>query len=114
MIEADAETLLKKAQYLCRILQDAAASAEFAFSVIETLDAVGGGAFPAENLPGFGVGIRASSFGAERLAGALRTASIPVIPGVREDQVILHVRTLLDGDVERITASFLEAAASAG
>jgi L-seryl-tRNA(Ser) seleniumtransferase len=112
MIEIDKPALLKKARTLCRMLKEAAASvnaAGFAVSVVETDDAVGGGTYPTDILPGYGAAIRAGSVSAEKLALALRTARAPVIPGIRDGSVILHVRTLLPGDEQLIAASFTEA-----
>jgi L-seryl-tRNA(Ser) seleniumtransferase len=109
MIELDKKTLLQRARRLCRILQRTAAksgAAGFGFSLVETLDAIGGGAFPTDRLAGFGVSIQARSFSAEGLAAGLRAASVPVISAVRDGSVILHVRTLLDGDEKRIAAAF--------
>ena len=112
MIELDKPSLLKKARVLCRMLQDTASleTGDFAVSVVETADAVGGGAYPTDLLPGYGVAIRAPSGSAEKLALGLRTARVPVIPGIRDDCVILHVRALLSGDERLIAASFTEAA----
>jgi L-seryl-tRNA(Ser) seleniumtransferase len=123
MIEIDKSDLLKKARALCRILKDTATNSginDFTISVVETDDAVGGGAYPTDILPGFGVEIspvsggeprpRGSAAGsAESLAAGLRTARIPVIPGIRDGSVILHVRTLLTGDEKLIAASFADA-----
>jgi L-seryl-tRNA(Ser) seleniumtransferase len=116
MIEIDKSALLKKAHALCRILKETAAFAaenlqdnDFAISVVETCDAIGGGSYPTDILPGYGVAIRSGSFSAEKLAAGLRTARIPVIPGIRDGSVILHVRTLLPGDEQLIAASFTEA-----
>jgi L-seryl-tRNA(Ser) seleniumtransferase len=116
MIEIDKSALLKKARALCRILKETAAKAaanlknnDFAISVVETCDAIGGGSYPTDILPGYGVAIRAGSGSAETLAAGLRTARIPVIPGIHDGSVILHVRTLLSGDEQLIAASFTEA-----
>jgi L-seryl-tRNA(Ser) seleniumtransferase len=116
MIETDPDELLKKARRLCRVLHQAArgAGSDAVVAVIETDDAIGGGAFPTDRLPGFGVGIRSASRSAESLALALRTGSVPVIPGLRDGQVILHVRTLLDGDERIIVSSFTDALVGAG
>jgi L-seryl-tRNA(Ser) seleniumtransferase len=112
MIELDKSALLQKARRLLRVLRKTAAKLgadDFCFSLVETQDAVGGGAFPTDALPGFGVGIRGTSRSAESLAAALRMSRIPVIPGIRDGQVVLHVRTLLDGDEKRIAAAFTQA-----
>ncbi|MDR1029400.1 MAG: L-seryl-tRNA(Sec) selenium transferase [Treponema sp.] len=116
MIEADKSELLKKARSLCRMLKGSTANlklphlkpGDVAVSVVETRDAVGGGAYPTDSLPGFGVEIRASSVRVETLAAGLRTARVPVIAGIRDNSLILHVRTLLPGDEKLIAASFTE------
>jgi L-seryl-tRNA(Ser) seleniumtransferase len=109
MIEADGSVLLKKARALRRLLNTAGLKERgFAVSVVETRDAVGGGSYPTDTLPGFGVEIRPGGE-AERLAAALRAARIPVIAGVRGGTVILHVRTLLPGDEKLAAASLAEA-----
>ena len=111
MIEQAPDTLRQTARRLCRLLQQAAKAGPHTvtISVIETADATGGGAFPTGRLPGVGVAIHSPTLPAETLAAALRTAARPVIPGIQDGQVILHVRTLLDGDEKIIAASFLEA-----
>ena len=112
MMEADTNALREKAEALCRLLQEKARGlANLDITLVQADDAIGGGAFPTDKLPGYGVGIRSSSVSAESLALALRTAAVPVIPGIRDAQVVLHVRTLLDGDEQLIAASFAEALA---
>ena len=109
MIEADKSSLLKKARRLCGALKQKAGTAnDFAIKVIETGDAIGGGTFPTDTLPGFGVGISSVSRSAESLSAAFRVACFPVITGTRDGQVILHVRTLLEGDEQRIASSFAD------
>jgi L-seryl-tRNA(Ser) seleniumtransferase len=114
MIELPSLVLRQKAQRLLRLLRETVKSADaganalidgISFSLVETRDAVGGGAFPTDTLPGFGVAIRNAVLPAEKLAASLRNAAIPVIAAVRDDAVILHVRTLLDGDEKRIAAA---------
>ena len=75
-------------------------------SVVEVNDAVGGGAFPAEVLPGWGVALSGGRWGsAGNLLALLRRQEHPVVAGAREDEAIFHVRTLLPGDEERICRS---------
>jgi L-seryl-tRNA(Ser) seleniumtransferase len=112
MIELDKPVLLERARRLCRMLKRTVANlgaCDFDISVVETEDAIGGGSFPTDMLPGFGVGIRLASATAETLAADLRTAAVPVVPAIREGRVILHVRTLLQGD-EKLIAAALAAA----
>jgi len=116
MIEADQSVLLKKARRLCRMLRQKARNMgadDLTIEVVKTDDAVGGGAFPADSLPGCGVAVHSASRSAESLALVLRTASVPVIPGIRDGQIVLHVRTLLDGDEKRIASAFAAAFAAA-
>jgi L-seryl-tRNA(Ser) seleniumtransferase len=111
MIEADKGVLLEKTRRLCRLLKHSAVvkpgAGDFTIAVVETEDAIGGGSFPTDLLPGFGVAISSPSFSAETLAAGLRTAAVPVIPAIREGRVILHVRTLLPGDEKSIAEAFL-------
>jgi L-seryl-tRNA(Ser) seleniumtransferase len=108
MIEADEDFLIKKARALRRLLNTADLKAcGFDVSIAETRDAIGGGSYPTDTLPGLGVEIRGG--GAEALAAALRTASVPVIAGIRGGAVILHVRTFLPGDEKLAAASLAEA-----
>jgi L-seryl-tRNA(Ser) seleniumtransferase len=112
MIEISGGALRQKAQRLLRVLRAAAARSgapQCAFSLVETRDAVGGGAFPTDTLAGFGVAIRSPAFCAEKIADALRSAHIPVIGTIQDGLVILHARTLLDSDEKRIAASFSQA-----
>ena len=117
MMETDKSALLKKANQLCRTLKEKARSAgvdDFTIEVIQTEDAIGGGAFPTDRLEGFGVGIRLTSRSSESLSAAFRTGRFPVITGTRDGQVILHARTLLEGDEKIIAASFAEILGKAG
>lgn len=76
-------------------------------SLVEADDAVGGGAFPAERLPGWAVAIALESLGsAGTVLSLLRSLPAPVIAGARDNMVLLHVRTLLAGDAERICDAF--------
>jgi L-seryl-tRNA(Ser) seleniumtransferase len=112
MIETDKSALLKKAKGLCGTLKQRAKqmkAGDFDISVVETDDAIGGGAFPTDLLPGYGVGIRSGSCDAETLAAGFRAAPVPVIPAIHEGRVILHVRTILRGDEKLIAAAFLQA-----
>jgi L-seryl-tRNA(Ser) seleniumtransferase len=109
MIEAGADELRSKARRLARALRERAAkqgAKDLRFTVVETEDAVGGGAFPTDTLRGSGVAVYSAARSAESLARALRTAAVPIIPAVRGGKVILHVRTLLAGDEKRIAAAF--------
>ncbi|MDR1580057.1 MAG: L-seryl-tRNA(Sec) selenium transferase [Synergistaceae bacterium] len=116
MIDAPVGVLLKKARRLLRKINRALGDAGINFvrsSVVETEDAVGGGAYPTDTLRGLGVmTVFAPSPKPETVARCLRMADIPIIPGIRGDCLVFHVRTLMEGD-ERLIASSLASALAA-
>ena len=65
----------------------------------------GGGSLPELALETRVVSVEPAAGSAERLAGALRSAPVPVIARVRGACVLLDVRTLLPGDDERVAAA---------
>ncbi len=82
-----------------------------AVSVVEADDAVGGGAFPAERLPGWAVSVAPpAGKSAGTLLSGLRNRALPVIAGARGNTALIHVRTLLPGDDREICDAFREAA----
>ncbi len=62
----------------------------------------GGGSLPDIELPTWTVRLRCPECGAEGLARALRMGSPPVYCRVENEEVVLDVRTLLEGDEERL------------
>ena len=70
--------------------------------VCEVEDAAGGGSCPEIKLSGWGVAVRHKTFGAGYIQKLLRELDTPVLTGAREDEIILHVRTLQEGDEEII------------
>jgi L-seryl-tRNA(Ser) seleniumtransferase len=61
-------------------------------------DAVGGGAFPTEALPGWALAVRLAGLSAGGLAERLRRAPVPLLVGAESDRAMIHLRTLLPGD----------------
>ena len=105
MLNADEGALRKKAFRLSSVIKRAAGGSGITVSVIKTLDAVGGGSYPTDALPGYGVMIRDGGGNADSLARRLRSRDVPVIAGMREDNLVFHVRTLLEGDEKLIAAA---------
>jgi L-seryl-tRNA(Ser) seleniumtransferase len=68
----------------------------------------GGGSLPEHALDSWVVRIEAPA-GAERLGARLRIGRPPVLARVRDDRLIVDVRTLLDGDEEGLVRAVLEA-----
>ena len=73
--------------------------------LIEVEDATGGGSCPEIKLNGFGVAIRHKNFGAGYIQKVLRNFDTAILCGAREDEIILHVRTLQDGDEDLIISA---------
>lgn len=96
MLAMTREDLKKTARSLARKI---ARESGAAVSVVEVADAVGGGAFPATDIPGYGV---LWSLPTEISEGAalksLRGGHVPIVASARDGGVIFHVRTLLEGD----------------
>lgn len=69
-------------------------------NVIKVEDAVGGGSYPEIKLDGVGVSIKHKNFGAGYIQKLLRNSEIPILCGAKDDEIILHVRTLQNGDEE--------------
>ncbi|MBI4865136.1 MAG: L-seryl-tRNA(Sec) selenium transferase, partial [Candidatus Riflebacteria bacterium] len=66
--------------------------------VVSTESAMGGGALPGVPIPSWALAVRSSSLSADRLAAQLRLNSPPIIGRIREDEVILDLRTVLPGE----------------
>jgi len=110
MLSEKPEDLRKKASFLSSKLKKALPGASV--SVVEAEDAVGGGAFPAEALPGWGVSVSMEALGsAGNILALLRECPVPVIAGARENMAVLHVRTLIEGDEDIICSAFRAIAA---
>jgi L-seryl-tRNA(Ser) seleniumtransferase len=69
---------------------------------------VGGGSLPGFELGTWVVALRTEDE-VEQVAARLRVASVPVLARVRDDQLLLDVRTLLDDDESALEASLAEA-----
>ena len=112
MIRRSEAEVRERAETLCRKLRallDELSVGSYGVDVAETDDAVGGGAFPARAIAGWGVVLTSrAGVGATKLSARLRETRTPVIAGVREDKLVLHVRTLLDGEDEVVLDSFRE------
>ncbi len=66
--------------------------------IIEVEDATGGGSCPEIKLKGWGVSVKHKTLGAGYIQKLLRGFDVPVLCGARDDEIVVHVRTLQDGD----------------
>lgn len=105
MLRAEEGALRRRAVRLAARLKKVLPKARIA--VVPVDDAVGGGAFPATNLPGWGVTVAEPALGsANDILTRLREGEYSVVAGARDSEVVLHVRTLLQGDDRRIASAF--------
>ncbi len=79
----------------------------FQARVVATEDAVGGGAYPTAVLEGFGVEVEPPEGISDGSAlERLRRAPVPVIASAKEGKILLHARTLLEGDGPDVIEAF--------
>ena len=98
-LRRDAETL--------RVAVQPTAGARAALDILDGTSEIGGGSLPGVALPTVLLAIQDRERGAEALAGRLRAGEIPIVTRIRDDRVLLDMRTLLPGEV-RLTADILK------
>jgi len=106
MLSLPAAELELRARSLAARLEACALGRLSATAVIERAP-VGGGSLPGLELETWVLRLRDTqgSLGAEALSAGLRAAEVPVLARVREDAVLLDVRTLLPGDEPAVEAA---------
>lgn len=90
MLTEDVDTVHARAKELAQGLLGLAAEV----AVVEDISPVGGGALPLFKLPTWVVQVRPQACTAQELAAALRKGSRPLIARVRDEAVLLDLRTL--------------------
>ncbi len=83
-------------------------SDEISAEVIKTKSQVGGGSAPGVTLDGYGVKMTCEGFTAAKLERVLRSAEIPIIVMVKQDEIIFDVRTLSLEDIDVIEKTVTE------
>ncbi len=78
-------------------------------SVQEDVARPGSGALPVEELPSYSVGVTESSQGAAELARRLRMHSVPVFTKIREEKVLLDMRTVFPEDQDEVVSALKSA-----
>lgn len=97
MLRLDDETMKKRAETLARKLSSVL-KAEV--RCIEVEDASGGGSCPEIKLKGWGISVKHNAMGAGHIQKLLRTLDVPVLCGAKDDEIVIHVRTLQEGEEE--------------
>ena len=107
---ADPRTRERRAEGLATELADAGV----ALALVETAGAVGGGAYPGVELPGYAVALNPASAAdgpgnADQLAAALRAGEPPVVGRIRDGRLLLDVRTIRDGELADVVSGVTRA-----
>jgi len=95
------ERALGLAEQLRKVLTDQAR-----IELVADYSEVGGGAMPLTALPTAAVKIRFLDFDCQRVADHLRQQEQPVLVRLKDEAVLLDLRTILPGDEEKIVAAF--------
>ncbi len=111
MISRPAEELKLRAENLRRKIGERIPGADAMTKVVPADDAVGGGAYPEQPLAGWAVAVAPTraGLGAGELRERLRRCATPVIAGARNDELLIHVRTLRAFEEDHLIASLREA-----
>ncbi len=105
MLSAPQEELERRARQLCGRLEEILrGTAET--TVVETAAEAGGGSLPEAHLPSYAVAIRPLTEPVEKWDQRLRSLPLPLIGVIREDALLLDVRTLLPGEEEEVVEVF--------
>lgn len=103
MLTRDPAELETMAGRLCHAIREELQgwNGQLDVKVIELYDKVGGGAYPLQELPGYGVEI-SLGFDPEQLVHKLRTLEPALLPRIKEGAIIISVRTLLAGEMDLV------------
>ena len=104
MLGAKPEALLRKAEYLAKLLEDAGIDTQ----IIPTEGRVGGGSVPNQILPSYAVAFEKD---VNKLEETLRKGLRPIIGRIHEGRYLLDVRTLMESDFAVIVDAVREAKA---
>ncbi len=108
-LTAQAEDLRVRASGLK--LRLASVVPSWSVEIVDVKDAVGAGSLPTVEMPGVALRLVAPGIEAGALAKRLRSAATPVFTTVEEGGVLVHLRTVLLGEEDRIVAAVADIAA---
>ncbi|MCX7015959.1 MAG: L-seryl-tRNA(Sec) selenium transferase [Candidatus Sumerlaeota bacterium] len=111
MLTASLESLKDRAERLKQAIGEDVSPLKV--SVVKGESATGGGSLPVTPIPTYLLSIRCAALSAERISYLLRRNKPPIIARIRDDAVLLDVRTLLDGEDETVIEGLKRIAGSA-
>ncbi len=98
MLKASSEELRRRASRLVRCLQDAVPGCRV--QAVQDVSQVGGGACPLRELPTWAIELDPGPAGASALERRLRLGQPCVVARIRNDRVVLDMRTVLPGEIK--------------
>ena len=105
MLTKTSKTLLEEANTLKRMLDERIGD-EIDLEIIEENNPVGGGSLPGVTVKGVALDIRNNKIGANVLQSRLRDNTIPIICKIKNDGIILSMRTIKKDDYKHIADAF--------
>ncbi len=112
MLTADPETLRGRAQRLADEL--ASACPHLRTEVGEDVSRAGGGSLPMEDLPTWVVAVDSPDIKVNRLEESLRHQDPPVLGRIKDDRLLLDVRTIRDEEIPLVVEVFRRATTGEG
>jgi L-seryl-tRNA(Ser) seleniumtransferase len=107
MLTMSQAELSKRAQKLCKMLEEAIDDEHFFIG--SDVGYAGGGSLPGRELPTVVIQWRPAASSSTRMAAALRSAEHPVIARVFDDAICFDLRTIAEEEFEPLTATVLDA-----
>ncbi|MCR1900240.1 L-seryl-tRNA(Sec) selenium transferase [Irregularibacter muris] len=101
MLTIDKDELYQKAQVLKEEIIRTVGK-DFTVKVEQSFSQVGGGAMPLEQLPTYVVSLQSPKFTVNQLEEKLRRFKRPIFTRIHKENILLDVRTLLEGDNKNI------------
>jgi len=100
MLTAPAVHLKKKAESLLTALEPLHSG--WKFRITPSDSATGGGSLPGFSIPSFALSVRSSKYSSTELSQFFRDYEPPIIARIIHDEILLDMRTLMDGDEDII------------
>jgi L-seryl-tRNA(Ser) seleniumtransferase len=105
MMTASPADLKKRAEKIKKRLNVRGAALHI--RVVASESETGGGSMPGHAIPSFALAVRSDRLSPDRLSALLRRNEPPVIARIREDEVLLDMRTLLEGEDDIVRDALL-------
>lgn len=113
MLAAPAEAIKKRCQRLARKLRPVLGE-QVTIAIIAEPAAIGGGALPLTQLPGYALALTPQGISVDTLAARLRQGTPPVIGRIQEGRLLVNPRTLFAAEEPQLLAALSAALGTAG